>query len=451
VTSAVREWRERIERYLDRDLWRRDAGGRAPARLGRQLLQLGVIVAQGANRNQTLLRASALTYFSMLSLIPLLAVAIGLLGAFGVSHQLVGLVERQIGTVSPEAGAWVAQRVQSIDFGSLGAVGGATLFITTVLALSNVEKALNHIWGVDQQRPLVRRFPDYLAVLVVAPLLLGVAMSLAASLRSDSLVARLLAHPVLAEVYRFGLRQAPFVLFWAAFAFLYWFLPNATVRIGAAVAGGALAALLFAVVQWGYVTFQVGAARSNALFGSFAAIPILLVWIYFSWAIVLLGAELAFAQQNLSTFRQAREGEEPRPAAREAIGLAVAVRLARAFRAGEGPVDAEDLAGGLDVPVRTVRGLLAELESAGIVAPRGEPRLGGWQLGRAAESVPVLDILDALRGTRRFAGREGGADAAVQAVVGEIDRATASCLAGRTLTDLADREEAPVDPSGAGP
>jgi membrane protein len=451
MSNPVAALRARAERYLERDLWRREAGASRAARVGRHLLQLAVVVAQGVARNQTLLRASALTYFAVLSLIPLLALAIGLVEAFGASKDIVELVVQQIATVSPQAGDWIRERVQGINFRSLGAVGGATLFVTTVLALSSVEKALNQIWGVEKQRPLVRRFPDYLAVLVVAPLLLAVALSLATSLRSDAVVARLLAQPQLAALYHFGLRQAPTLLFWAAFTFLYWFLPNTQVRIGPALGGGALAAVLFALLQWGYVAFQVGAARANALFGSFAAIPILLVWIYFSWAIVLFGAEVAFAQQNLASFRRTREGEDPRPAAREAMGVAIAARVARAFRAGDGGITAEQLADSLDVPVRTVRGVLGELVSAGLVAPRGDAKLDGYQLARAAESIGIDDVLQALRGSLEQASAQVTRDERVRALLADLERGARSALRDRTLADLAGGPGAArsVDPRGA--
>src|SRR5690606_36197016 len=156
---------------------------------------------QGVARNQALLRASALTYFTMLSLIPLLALAIAMVDAFGAGEALVRLVTRQIGVVAPDAAEQIVTLVRRVDFRSLGVVGGATLFVTTVLALSNVETARNYIWGVARQRPLVRRFPDYLAVLVVAPLLLAVAVSLGASLHSERFVQRLLEVPTLAPLF----------------------------------------------------------------------------------------------------------------------------------------------------------------------------------------------------------------------------------------------------------
>jgi len=446
--AGVAELRERALRYLEHDIWRRNQRSSAWGRLGRHVLQLAVLVAQGVERNQTLLRASALTYFSMLSLIPLLALAIGLVEAFGASQAVIHLVVQQIATVNEQAGQWIGERVQTISFASLGAVGGVTLFVTTVLAISSVERALNQIWGVDKQRPLVRRFPDYLAVLVVGPLLLAAAISLDTSLRGEAIVKHLLSRPILLALYH----QAPTLIFWAAFTFLYWFMPNTKVRIGPALMGGALAGVLFALVQWGYVAFQVGAARASALFGSFAALPILLVWIYFSWAIVLLGAELAFAQQNLASFRRTREGEDPRPAAREAMGVAIASYVARAFRAGDGGVTAEHLADALDVPVRTVRGVLTDLEAAGLVAPRGDAKLDGYQLARAAESIGVDDVLHALRGSAEEASAQVRSDKPVRALLGDLERAERHALRERTLADLvaaAPGAASSVDPRGS--
>jgi membrane protein len=323
-------------------------------------------------------------------------------------------------------------------------VGGASLFVTTVLGLTNVEKAFNKIWGIERERSLMRRFADYLAVLVVAPLLFTVAVSLATSLRSETILQQVLSYPGLAQAYELGLRQAPTVLLLLGFAFLYWFLPNTSVRIGPALLGGLVAAVLFGIAQALYIGFNVGVTRSNAIFGSFAALPLLLVWLYVSWIVVLLGCEVAFAAQNLHSFRRARVGEEPRPAAREAIGIAVAARVARAFRE-EGGITDEVLAGELDVPVRTVRAILGDLEAGGIVSLRGADGRDAYQLGRAADAISIAQVLEALRGHSAPAGRELPPDHSVRALVADVERGIEKALDDRTLADLA----AAVPPSGA--
>jgi membrane protein len=443
--------RARAHRYFERDLWRRPKTADEPTarRLGRAALQVGVIVVQGIERDKLMLRASALTYFAMLSVIPMLAVVSGLVGAFGASEDVARVVVDRIAVGYPDAAETILDMVRKVNFRSLGAYGGVSLFVFTVIALGSVESAFNAIWGIERVRSPVRRFTDYLAVLVIAPLLFTVAVSVATGLRSETLVARLLVHPGLAHAYELGLRQAPVLLIWLGFAFLYWFLPNTVVRIPPALIAGAMAAISFTIMQLLYIRLNVGVARANAVFGSFAALPLLLGWIYLSWVVVLLGCEIAFAVQNLATFRVARQGEEPRPAAREAFGVAIALRVARCFRSGE-PVTAARVAGELDVPVRTVRAILTELETAGIVACRGVDASDQYQLGRAAERIEVAEVLEALRGRSGLPGAPHGPDGPVRALVGDVEKGVAGALRSRTLADLL-VEEGAVDPPKASP
>lgn len=428
--------RQRVSRYFERDIWQRHPTGASRlVALARSALQVLVVVAQGIERDQILLRATALTYFAMLSLVPILALAIGMVGAFGVSEDLARVVIDRVAAGSPQAGEYILKLVNNVNFRSFGAVGGVSLFVTTVLAIGNVETAFNKIWGIERQRSVMRRFADYLAVLVVAPLLFTAAVSLATSLRSETILAQVLSHPVLAQAYELGLRQTPTILLLLGFAFLYWFLPNTSVRPLPALLGGLVAALLFTLAQALYIGSNVGVARSNAIFGSFAALPLLLVWLYVSWIVVLLGCEVAFAVQNLHSFRLARAGEEPRPAAREAIGIAVAAHVARAFRDGGGITD-EALAGQLDVPVRTVRAILVDLEGGGIVSLRGGEGCD-YQLGRAADSIAITQVLEALRGRSAPATKHAVGDGPVRAVVVDVEEGVIRALGDRTLADLA--------------
>jgi membrane protein len=406
----------------------------------RRILQFAVVVGEGIYKDLILLRASALTYYSILALIPLLAIAVAILGALGVGEDLARLVVDQIAVASPEAGEQILELVDRVDFGALGTLGAAVLFATTVLGISSIERSLNTVWGVARERPWERRVPDYLAVIVIAPLLLGVAVSLGTTLRSDVVVSRLLEIPGFQTLFDMGLRQAPLVFLWLGFAFLYWFLPNTRVRPLSALLGGVVAAVLFSLGQWGYVRFSVGAARSSALFGGFAALPLLLVWIYISWVIVLLGAEVAFAHQNVVAIGRARRGEDPNPAAREVIGVAIATRIARAFRGSGEAVDAQELGEALGVSERAVRSIVADLERAHIVAPHGDVRRDAFQLGRSAERIRVRDVLDALRGPRQPSAPRVRIDEHVQRLLAEMDQEAEKALADRTLADLADEE-----------
>jgi membrane protein len=428
----------RLRRFLAEDLWSPAAQASRLEALARSALQLVVMVGEGVVRDRLWLRATALAYVSALSLVPALALAVSLIGALGVSEDVARLAVDRIAAGSPEAAEWILRLVSGVSLASLGTLGAATLFATTVLTLGNVERALNDVWGVRQQRSWVRRFADYLTVLVVAPLLLGVALSLRTTLESQWLVQKLLEVPALADLYRTGLGFAPTLLTFVALAFLYWFLPNTEVRLSAAALGGLVAAFLFDAAQSLYLGFNVGMARYGAVFGTFAVLPLFLVWIYVSWLVVLLGAEVAFAVQHLAHHRREARAAPPGAAERERSGLAVALAVARAFGAGRA-VTPEELSDELDLPVRSLRDVLADLAAAGIVAARGDAREDAFQLGRPACAIAVAEVRAALRGPTR-AGHGRGPEAALAAeVVDSLERRQAEGEGARTLDELVAR------------
>jgi membrane protein len=414
-------------------------------------VQLSVIIGEGFVRDQLLLRANALTYLTLLALVPLLAIAVAMSNAFGVSAEnMTRLILEQVAAGSPRAVEQILPLVQNLNFAALGATGAAVFFFTTVLTLGNVEKALNQIWGVKRQRSWERRIPDYLAVLIVSPMLLGVALSLGGTLQSQGLVQRLLEVPLFASLYDMGLRQAPLLLSVVAFSFLYWFLPNTRVGIVSALLGGIVAALLFGLAQHLYLQFNVGVMRYNTIFGSIAFLPLLMVWMYFCWAIILLGAEVAYAHQTLPLYRREVRGTPAGAAARESIGLAIAVELARAFREGRPPWSVDALSDFLDIPLRTVRDVTGELERAGIlVASAGEPE-GGYQIGRPLERIHVEDVLAAMRGARTAAIGDSEVARVVAQVLGEVDRGAAQASRARHLGDLVEDLGRSVDPPEPG-
>jgi membrane protein len=384
-------------------------------------------------------------------LIPLLAIALSVSSALGVSAEnMARRILEQVAAGSPEAVERILPLVENLNVAALGATGAAVFFFTTVLAIGNVEKAFNQIWGVKRQRSWERRIPDYLAVLIVSPMLLGVALSLAGTFQSQALVQRLLEVPLFATLWDAGLRQTPLLLSMFGFAFLYWFLPNTRVVVLSALLGGVVAAILFSLAQYAYVQFNVGVMRYNTIFGSIAFLPLLMVWIYFCWAIILLGAEVAYAHQTLALYRREVRGTPAGPAARESIGLAIAVELARAFRDGRPPWSADTLSDDLDIPLRTVRDVTGQLEEVGILVPSAEEPVAGYLIGRPLERIRVADILAALRGSREAEIGDSEVARVVARVLGEVDRGAAQVSEARNLRDLVEELDRSVDPPESG-
>jgi membrane protein len=439
----------RARAFLTEGLWRLELEPRTWTARAASLLQFAMMVGSGFVRDRLLLRASALAYFTVLSMVPLLAIVVAVVSALGMGNELARLAVAQIAAGSPEAQSYILGVVERANLGGLGTLAGASLFLTTVLGIHNIESSLNAIWGVRQPRSLARQLSDYLAVLIVAPVLLGAALSLATTLRNEWLVQRLLEHPAFGRALDLGLRFAPGVALAAGFAFLYGFLPNTRVRWSSAALGGAVAALLVLVAQDAYLRFSVGAARASALYGGFALLPLLFVWIYVFWAVALLGAEVAFAHEQLPLYRREVRALRAGPAEREAVGLLVACEIARAFRDGAPPWAADRLSEVLQVPVRTVRGVLADLAGAGIVVPLDpQEHPDAWQLARPAERIAVVDLLAALRGAREASGGDPALAGAVAGLLAELAEAEAKGPGGRTLAEVL--ATVPAGPGGKG-
>jgi membrane protein len=433
---TVAGWIERARDFVTVELWRSQPERRSQLGVVR-LLQFSIMVVEGFVRDHLLLRASALAYFTVLSVVPLLAVAVSIASAVGVgSRDFVDWVVGTLAAVSPEAQAQIRELVAGANFTGLGTLSAVVLFLTTVFAISNVEKAFNGIWGVAQARGLSRRFSDYLAVLVVAPLLGGVALSLTPTLRSQWLLQRMLDVPVFAELYAFGLSQLPTLMLSLVFAFLYWFLPNTRVRPLSAGLGAVPAAILTVAAQGLFIDLGVGVARASTFFGSFAAFPLLFIWIYVFWAIVLFGAEIAFAHQNLHLYRREVRGEPAGGAEREAMALRIALEVGRRFRLGAPCVDAGDLADSLHAPVRTVRDVADRLVEAGILSLRAEERSDTLQLGRPADTIRVVDVLGALRGEREASAGDPEIAGLVASLMGELEQSALASAGSRTLQSL---------------
>ncbi|MGH0036481.1 MAG: YhjD/YihY/BrkB family envelope integrity protein [Myxococcota bacterium] len=428
---------DRARRFFTEDLWRLDQQATSFQARGARLLQLCVMIVEGFLRDQLLLRASALTYIASLTLIPLLVVVVSILKGVGVGDDVVMWAVNTVTAASPDAAQTILRVVEEAKLGTLGSVGAGLTVVTTVLALRHAEETLNDIWGLRRGRTWLRRLADYLLVIVVVPMVVSVAFSLEATLQSAAVLSTLLEVPGFEFLYQTGLRYLPFVLFVLGFSFIYWFLPNTEVRPLSALLGGVVAASLVLVTQRYLLGMISGAAKYNALFGSFAAIPLILFWLYIAIALVLLGAEISYAHQNLARYRREVRGGQPAPAEREALGVRVAAEVARSFRDELPPTTAEGLAETLGISVRHVRDVLEQLERAGLVAPlAGDEREVGYNLGRPAERITLTEVLVALRGTRDHEMGPSPTGPAVDRTLDELERQVVAVADERSLADV---------------
>jgi len=439
---GLAEAARRARAFLGGGLWEVEAGTlpRLP-RAGLRLLRLVVLAGRGFDRDRCLLRASALTYATLLALVPLLAFAFALLNGLGFEERLRPLLVEGLAAGSEPLVERLLGYVRNASAGRVGAVGLLALLVSALALLANVQQSFNEIWGVRETRPAARRFADFFAVLAFGPLLVGAAITMTASLQASSVVQALQEQQVLGRLVTLAFRALPYVAVWAAFALLYRFMPDARVRAGPAVAGGVVAGTLWQLCQWGYVHFQVGVSRANAIYGTLAALPVLMVWIYVSWAIVLLGLEVTASLQNLDAARREQAAGPPGETRGPHVALAVLLACVQDWQAGGPAPSDEAIAGRLGLPVRNVRLALADLVEARLLARvEGLEGASGHLPARAPDGMRVWEVLGVLGSTRLVApAGTGPAWDAVQRLADRLDHAGEAALGELTLLELATR------------
>ncbi|MFQ5896078.1 MAG: YihY/virulence factor BrkB family protein [Nitrospinota bacterium] len=297
-----------------------------------------------------LLRAAALTYTTLLALIPLLAFGLAVFRGFGLHESLLrGVLSRLAPGPSQQLVEGAISLVARVDAAALGAAGLLLALATVLVAMNNVERAFNHIWGVRRPRPLARRVADYLSILLVAPLLLGAALSLTTLLQSQRGVLDFAPHWMVSDAALVLLRVFPFLAVWVVLGLLYLLIPNAEVEFGSAALAGVVAGTLWQFTQWAYISFQFGLARYQAIYGTLAQLPVLMVWLFLSWSIVFAGAELAYAHQHRRVHHWGKRSELYEEEALQ-LALRMAAAVARSFRLGEPPWTEKALAEHLKAP-----------------------------------------------------------------------------------------------------
>jgi len=425
----------------DPDAWK-GTKGRLFAFL-QTVYRLGVAFAA----HQGALRAAALTYTTILSLVPLLAIGFATLKGFGVQNVLEPLL-LQVAGDSEETISKLVSYVNNTNVKSMGAVGLAMLVLTVISLLGRIEESFNATWGVEETRPLQRRFSDYLSVVTVGPILLLAATSMNTSLQSQWLVKWLIEHTYLGDTILLLFRMVPYLFIWLAMTFLYIFIPNTKVHPASAILGGVLAGTAWQIAQWGYFYFQVGMANYNAIYGTMAAVPIFLVWVYTSWVIVLFGLEVVYAHQHRAA-RSVQPGIAARSdTGRDVLVLAALLLVCRSFHTGAPPPTSLQLSDELGIPLNETEELLELLRQMHLLVKVSDDG-AGWLPAHEPAAIPVDEVLTVLRGRLPPAGDFAAACGPAVMLLERESGVRRKSLQGVTLHDLLLQEGLQVSPPPA--
>jgi membrane protein len=367
-------------------------------------LRMILLASRGFMRDNCQKTASVLTYYSLLNVVPVVAVAFAMAKGFGLEK----LIEKQILQMAAKANWQGDITAQIISFshklleqakgGLIAGVGIVLLFWTVISIMGKIEESLNEIWEIKKPRTLVRKFSDYIAMMVLAPFLLIISSSATVLVASQVklIVAKLAFLGVFSKVILLLLNLLPYVSIWTLLTMLYLIMPNTKNPLRSAIVGGIFAGTIAQIVQWIYIKFQIGVASYGAIYGSFAALPLFLGMLQMSWMIVLFGAEIAYAHEHSETFGFHPDYSRISVSSKRLLMLRIFHLLTKKFSLGEEPLSAVQIAHALEIPVRLVRQLLNELTTVGLVVEtvRGMKSEIAFQPGRTIENITVKVALD---------------------------------------------------------
>jgi membrane protein len=321
---------------------------------------------KGFNEDNCLTRATALTFYTLFSIVPILAVMFAIAKGFGYDETLktdIANSSSQYSTILNQAFIYADSMLKSAKGGVMAGVGILLLLWSVISLLINIENSFNDIWEVKKGRTWYRKVTDYLTIMIVAPIFLIISGGLTVAIQTH-----------VSDIYIISgataviLKCISFFIIVGVFTFLYIVLPNTRVTFKSAFTAAFITSALFELIQWAYISFQVGTMKYNAIYGSFAALPLFLIWVQYSWYVVLFGAELAFANQNVDHYELENEIKSISVRYKRVIALMICNHVVKNFHEGHRPYTASEIAHSLDLPVRLARTIINELSETKILS-----------------------------------------------------------------------------------
>ncbi len=335
-------------------------------------LKIALLSAQGFAHDLCPLRASALTLYSLLSIVPVIAMLFGIAKGFGFEKTLTErLIEQahQQDELVLKVINFAQNLLDSTKGGVVAGIGIVVLFWTIISLIGNIEESFNHIWKIGRNRSISRKFSDYLSLMLLAPIILIVASSITVLLNTE--ITWLIT---LIELPEFGtwlvikaLGLLPLLLMIGLFTFTLIFMPNHKISFRAGLVAGVVTGILYDLLQWAYLSLQIGVSNYNAIYGSFAAIPLFVVWLQIGWMIVLLGCEVAFFLQYYENYRNNNRFSNLSFSLQKVIALQVTHLLIKNFSQFNTPLTADDIAARLVIPIAIIQPILGKLTASHIL------------------------------------------------------------------------------------
>jgi len=358
---------QQLKNFFKEEVWSHDLTSKSRRRifLIRQL-RIYILAFKGFFEDRAAVKAAALTYFTMLSIVPIFAIVFAIARNFGFEDIIHRFINNNMQD-QEEVMKWVTGMVDKLLLetkeGVIAGIGGVILFWSVIQVLNNMEAAFNDIWQIRKARSPFRKFSDYLAIMILTPFAIGLTGSFLVKLQTTAEELEYLK-PLVVTL----MKAVPYISMWLLFTIVYIVMPNTKVKFRNALIAGIIAGTAAILFQSLYQGLQIGVMRWGTLYGTIAFIPLFLMWLQITWLIVLMGAELSFAYQNIENYEFEENALKLSHNNKRILTLLIAHQIIKNFEEGVEPWNNEALSHALGIPVRLVNELVFELVEAGILA-----------------------------------------------------------------------------------
>jgi membrane protein len=385
---------------LYKKLWQIDEQKHHPAiRLIIKIIRIFFAVLRDLRDGELNLRAASLVYVTLLSLVPLLAVSFSVLKAFGVHNAIAPLLLvlfDPLGIKAQEIVTRIIDFVDRVNVGVLGTVGLLLLVFTVISLMQKIEAALNYTWHVTQNRLFVRRFAEYLSLLLVGPLFIMAATALKTAATHAPFWQEITGLPMINQGFQLMGLVLPYVLYTITFTLIYIFLPNTRVRFVPALVGGAVTTILWTILGYAFRVLVVETSSYDAIYSTFATVLMSMIWLYVGWLMLLIGASVAYYIQYPRHQELSCRFVDLSNRLRERLAVMIILHLAKDAYGHNRGVDADDLAQAFNLSLRALNRILKDLKIAGLLSEIAEPKPRLLVL-KPFDQLSVADVLLAIR------------------------------------------------------
>ncbi|PIS01181.1 MAG: YihY/virulence factor BrkB family protein [Chlamydiae bacterium CG10_big_fil_rev_8_21_14_0_10_35_9] len=407
-----------------------------------RFIKLLILSVQSFIKDKCILRASALTFYTLMSIVPIIAMSFAIAKGFGmqakVESELISRFQEHEDVIK-QIIVFSKNLLENTKGGLIAGIGTVVLFWSVVKVINHVEGAFNSIWYVKKQRNWKRKFTDFFTIMFIGPIVFFVASSVTVFIVSklEAYVKGIGLYESVSSSIIFLIQLTPYALIWALFTFIYIFMPNTKVKFLSALVGALIAGTVYQVVQWGYFKFQISASKYGAIYGSFAAIPLFLVWLQLSWIIVLAGSEISCAWQNFEIY--AREGKDKPLSHRLKILLSLWVThlCVKKVQNNEGPITLNQIYKQTKIPLFILNSILNDLVDCHILVFT-ENEKSGYMPEKTLLELKVKDVIDQLEnyGLKDIPNTEYEMNQKFMEIMDSFSKAVASSPNNILLKDL---------------